>query len=337
MPAPPSQGHTATLLSNNMVLLAGGLNGSTVLERRASLRRVVRARLHVATASARPASASNGVCCDTACTNQCGACNLAGSAGHLLSAKANSRRATTGTCCTQTDTCQAGTLRRRQPHDLPAQRRVPRAGHLRARDRPLLQPERAQRDTCTDGNACTQTDTCQTGTCTGGNPEDLHGVRPVPRRRHLRAGDRRLLEPERAPTERHATTGTLARRRTPAQAGACTGANPVTCAAADQCHVAGTCDPSTGQCSNPNARQRHDLQRQQPVHADRHLSGGRLHGRQPGDLHGVRPVPRRRDLRPATGVCSNPRQGKRRRPATTETRARRPTPVRPAPARAPTR
>jgi hypothetical protein len=27
------------------------------------------------------------------------------------------------------------------------------------------------------------------------------------------------------------------------QAGACTGSNPVTCSAADQCHVAGTCDP----------------------------------------------------------------------------------------------
>src|SRR5947209_3790478 len=26
----------------------------------------------------------------------------------------------------------------------------------------------------------------------------------------------------------------------------------VTCTALDQCHVAGTCDPSTGVCSNPN-------------------------------------------------------------------------------------
>ncbi|HRI71951.1 MAG TPA: M36 family metallopeptidase, partial [Polyangium sp.] len=37
------------------------------------------------------------------------------------------------------------------------------------------------------------------------------------------------------------------------QAGACVGANPVTCAASDQCHVAGTCNPTTGTCSNPNA------------------------------------------------------------------------------------
>jgi hypothetical protein len=48
---------------------------------------------------------------------------------------------------------------------------------------------------CNDGNACTQTDTCQGGTCVGGNP--------------------------------------------------------VVCTASDQCHDVGTCDTSTGLCSNP--------------------------------------------------------------------------------------
>jgi hypothetical protein len=36
-------------------------------------------------------------------------------------------------------------------------------------------------------------------------------------------------------------------------AGSCTGSNPVVCTALDQCHVVGTCNPSTGVCSNPNA------------------------------------------------------------------------------------
>src|SRR5258705_360389 len=35
------------------------------------------------------------------------------------------------------------------------------------------------------------------------------------------------------------------------QAGACVGANPVVCAAADQCHDAGVCNPATGVCTNP--------------------------------------------------------------------------------------
>ena len=37
------------------------------------------------------------------------------------------------------------------------------------------------------------------------------------------------------------------------QAGVCVGSNPVVCTASDQCHVAGTCDPATGLCSNPAA------------------------------------------------------------------------------------
>lgn len=35
--------------------------------------------------------------------------------------------------------------------------------------------------------------------------------------------------------------------------GRCNGTDPVVCTAADQCHDAGTCDPSTGVCDNPNA------------------------------------------------------------------------------------
>ena len=62
------------------------------------------------------------------------------------------------------------------------------------------------------------------------------------------------------------------------QAGACVGSNPVTCTASDACHVAGTCNPSTGACSNPAAAERNDLQRRQRVHADRHVPERDLHG-----------------------------------------------------------
>jgi hypothetical protein len=37
------------------------------------------------------------------------------------------------------------------------------------------------------------------------------------------------------------------------QAGTCAGSDPVACAASDQCHVAGSCDPASGVCSNPDA------------------------------------------------------------------------------------
>jgi uncharacterized repeat protein (TIGR01451 family) len=64
--------------------------------------------------------------------------------------------------------------------------------------RPLegcVNPALADGTTCTDSDACTRADTCQTGRCVG--------------------------------------------------------ADPVVCAALDQCHVAGVCDPASGACSNP--------------------------------------------------------------------------------------
>src|SRR5262249_11684575 len=36
------------------------------------------------------------------------------------------------------------------------------------------------------------------------------------------------------------------------QAGVCTGTNAVVCAALDQCHEAGVCDPASGVCSKPD-------------------------------------------------------------------------------------
>src|SRR5436189_94091 len=35
------------------------------------------------------------------------------------------------------------------------------------------------------------------------------------------------------------------------EAGTCTGTNPVSCTVQYQCHDVGTCNPSTGTCSNP--------------------------------------------------------------------------------------
>src|SRR5262249_33267218 len=47
------------------------------------------------------------------------------------------------------------------------------------------------------------------------------------------------------------TDGNACTQTDTCQAGACVGGNPVVCAASDQCHAVGTCDPSTGACSNP--------------------------------------------------------------------------------------
>lgn len=75
---------------------------------------------------------------------------------------------------------------------------------------------------CDDQNPCTQSDTCQTGACVG---TPLTGT----------ACD----------------DGDACTQTDTCQAGTCVGSDAVACAAVDSCHDVGTCDPASGQCSNP--------------------------------------------------------------------------------------
>ncbi len=104
---------------------------------------------------------------------------------------------------------------------------------------------------CDDGNACTQTDTCQAGICTGTNPvvcaalDQCHDVGTCAPATGLCSNPAKANGS--ACTDANACT-----RTDTCQAGACAGTNPVVCTALDQCHVVGTCAPATGVCSNPS-------------------------------------------------------------------------------------
>src|SRR5262249_7920574 len=104
--------------------------------------------------------------------------------------------------------------------------------------------------TCDDGNPCTQTDTCQGGVC--------NGTDPVVCTAHDQCHDPGTCDPTVggcvpvAKVDGTACNDNNACTRTDTcQAGTCTGGSPVACAATDQCHAVGTCNPSTGVCSNP--------------------------------------------------------------------------------------
>src|SRR5713226_4205029 len=103
---------------------------------------------------------------------------------------------------------------------------------------------------CNDGDACTQTDTCQSGICVGSNPVTCTALDQC----HV-AG---TCDPTTGicsnPTATDGTAcndGNACTQTDTCQSGTCVGSNPVTCTALDQCHVAGTCNPATGICSNP--------------------------------------------------------------------------------------
>ncbi len=133
-----------------------------------------------------------------------------------------------------------------------------------------------ERHGCNDGNACTQTDTCQSGACTGANPV-VCTAGPVPRRRHLQPVDGHVLQPDARRTAPRATTATPARRPTPARPASAPGA---TRSSARRGTSATPPAPATrgGRLLQPDADGRHAMQRRQRLHADRRLPGRHLHG-----------------------------------------------------------
>ncbi|HRI66511.1 MAG TPA: MYXO-CTERM sorting domain-containing protein, partial [Polyangium sp.] len=104
--------------------------------------------------------------------------------------------------------------------------------------------------TCSDNNACTQSDSCQAGVCTGTNPvtcvasDQCHVVGTC----DTATG---MCSNPAAADGTACSDGNACTQTDTCQTGTCTGANPVTCAASDQCHDVGTCDTTTGTCSNP--------------------------------------------------------------------------------------
>src|SRR5437667_176415 len=102
---------------------------------------------------------------------------------------------------------------------------------------------------CNDGDGCTQTDTCQAGTCTGGTPVAC----PAPDQCHdagtCNPGTGLCSNPSKADGT-GCNDGDACTLSDTCQGGTCTAGNSVTCPAPDQCHDAGTCNPSTGLCWN---------------------------------------------------------------------------------------
>ncbi|MFO0590957.1 MAG: proprotein convertase P-domain-containing protein [Polyangiaceae bacterium] len=90
------------------------------------------------------------------------------------------------------------------------------------------------------------------------------------------------------------------------QAGACTGANPVVCAALDQCHVAGTCDTGTGVCTNPNKANGASCSDGNACTQTDTCQGGTCTGANPVTCTALNQCHNVGTCSPATGMCSNP-------------------------------
>ncbi len=154
--------------------------------------------------------------------------------------------------CTQADACQAGTCTGAAPVTCGALDQCHAAGTCDPATGTCSNPAKADGAACNDGDACTQIDTCQAGTCAGAAPVTCAALDQCHLAGTCNPATGQCSNPA-APDGTACSDGDLCTRTDACQAGTCTGTSPVTCLPADQCHVAGACQPATGACSNPPA------------------------------------------------------------------------------------
>ena len=155
-----------------------------------------------------------------------------------------------GNACTRADSCQAGTCTGSNPVTCTASDQCHDAGSCDQATGQCSNPAKPNGAACNDGNACTRTDSCQAGACTGGNPITCTASDQCHDAGSCDQATGQCSNPAK-PDGTACNDGSACTRTDSCQAGACTGGNPITCTASDQCHIAGSCDQATGQCSNP--------------------------------------------------------------------------------------
>jgi choice-of-anchor C domain-containing protein len=194
---------------------------------------------------------ANPVICNAA--DQCHAAGTCDPTDGVCSnpAQADGFACNDGNACSQTDTCQAGTCNGANPVICNAADQCHAAGTCDPTDGVCSNPAQADGFACNDGNACSQTDTCQAGTCNGANPVICNAADQCHVAGVCNSADGVCSNPDKA-NGSACNDGNACSQTDTCQAGTCTGANPVICNAADQCHVAGTCDTANGTCSNPD-------------------------------------------------------------------------------------
>jgi RHS repeat-associated protein len=165
---------------------------------------------------------------------------------------ANGTTCSDGSACTRTDSCQNGTCVGTNPVVCTATDACHAAGVCDPATGLCSNPTAPNGSPCSDGSACTLTDTCQNGSCIGANPVvcGASDACHVPGICDPATG---LCSNPPAPNDLPCDDGSACTQSDACQNGICVGVNAVVCSASDACHVAGVCDPTTGVCSNPAA------------------------------------------------------------------------------------
>ncbi|MBI4508486.1 MAG: hypothetical protein HY698_02540, partial [Deltaproteobacteria bacterium] len=165
-------------------------------------------------------------------------------------AKTNGTACNDGNACTRADTCQTGSCTGANPITCTASDQCHNAGTCDPANGTCSNPAKTNGTACNDGNACTRADTCQTGSCTGANPIACTASDQCHNAGTCDPATGTCSDPAKANGTACNDSNSCTRSDT-CQSGSCTGTNPITCSASDQCHNPGTCDPASGACLNP--------------------------------------------------------------------------------------
>jgi N-acetylneuraminic acid mutarotase len=166
-------------------------------------------------------------------------------------------------------------------------------------------PVKADGSACDDSNACTQSDTCQAGTCVGSNPVTCAASDQCHTAGSCDPATGVCSNPASADGSA-CSDGNACTQSDTCQAGTCVGSNPVTCSASDQCHTAGSCDPATGVCSNPAKADGSACSDGNACTQSDSCQAGICTGSNPVVCSASDQCHTAGSCDPATGVCSNP-------------------------------
>jgi cysteine-rich repeat protein len=157
-----------------------------------------------------------------------------------------------GSACTLTDTCNGGACIGTDPIICVSSGQCHEVGVCDPVTGACSDPAKIDGTPCDDDDLCTQSDSCIGGKCNGANPvvcpeaDQCH----QPRTCKKSTG---ICSDKKADDGVSCDDGNACTRTDTCDDGACVGENPVTCTPLSDCHVAGVCDVTTGECANPPA------------------------------------------------------------------------------------
>jgi RHS repeat-associated protein len=164
-------------------------------------------------------------------------------------AKPNGSACNDGNACTQTDTCASGSCVGENAVVCVASDACHDAGTCNTATGVCSNPQKPDGTSCADTTVCNGPETCSAGTCIAGTAPPVDDGNPC-------TAD--ACDPVAGVTHTPVATGTSCSNgnacdgaETCNATGQCVAGTPVVCVATDQCHDAGTCNPSTGACTDP--------------------------------------------------------------------------------------